>query len=80
MNPTLTAPPPQRFVEVVSDPEILGGWPVIYGTRIAAENILACIKSGYSDLRIVEGYPSMPVGGIDAVRRWAVAQGLLPAQ
>lgn len=73
----LFAPPPPRFVEVVSDPEILGGWPVIHGTRLAAENILACIKAGYTDVAIVEAYPTMPLGGIDAVRRWATAQGLL---
>lgn len=77
MATKLTAPPPPRFVEVVSDPEILGGWPVIHGTRLAAENILACIKAGYSDRQIVEAYPSMPLGGIDAVRRWAASQNLL---
>ena len=77
MATKLSAPPPPRFVEVVSDPEILGGWPVIHGTRLAAENILACIKAGYSDTQIVEGYPTMPLGGIAAVRRWAKAQGLL---
>lgn len=73
----LFAPPPPRFVEVVSDPEILGGWPVIHGTRIPAETILIYIKDGVDDRQIYVDYPSLPLGGIDAVRRWAVAQGLL---
>lgn len=77
MAAKLSAPPPPRFVEVVSDPEILGGWPVIHGTRIPAETIVACIKAGESDYDIVSAYPYMPLGGIDAVRRWATAQGLL---
>ena len=77
MATKLTAPPPPRFVEVVSDPEILGGWPVIHGTRIASETIVACIKAGESDYEIVSAYPYMPLGGIEAVRRWATTQGLL---
>lgn len=77
MATTLSAPPPPRFVEVVSDPEIQGGWPVIHGTRIPAETIVACIKDGIDDRQIYTDYPSLPLGGIDAVRRWAVAQGLI---
>lgn len=77
MATKLSAPPPPRFVEVVSDPEILGGWPVIHGTRIPAETILIYLKEGAGDREIYTDYPSLPLGGIDAVRRWAVAQGLI---
>jgi uncharacterized protein (DUF433 family) len=75
---TLIRPPRQpRPVEVVSDPEIMGGWPRVSGTRIPAETILACIVAGDDDRRIVRAYPSMPIGGMEAVRDWARALGRL---
>ena len=66
-----------RLVEVVSDPEIMGGWLCVSGTRIPAETVLACILAGEDDRAIVRGYPSMPLGGIAAVRTWAKAPGRL---
>ena len=68
---------PPRVVDVTSDPEIMGGWPCVDGTRIPAETILACILDGDDDRRIVRAYPTMPLGGIEAVRNWARAQGRL---
>jgi uncharacterized protein (DUF433 family) len=68
---------PQRIVEVTCDPEIMGGWPCVSGTRIPAETILACILAGDDDRRIVRAYPTMPLGGIEAVRAWARTQGRL---
>lgn len=66
-----------QIAEVSCDPEIMGGWPCIAGTRIPAETILACILAGDDDRRIVRAYPTMPLGGIEAVREWARAQGRL---
>ncbi len=66
-----------QAVAVTSDPEIMGGWPCVAGTRIPAETILACIIDGEDDRQIVRSYPSMPLGGIAAVRDWARAQGRL---
>jgi uncharacterized protein (DUF433 family) len=63
--------------EITCDPEIMGGWPCIAGTRIPAETILACILAGDDDRRIVRAYPTMPLGGIEAVRQWAHQQGRL---
>jgi uncharacterized protein (DUF433 family) len=75
---TMLRPPRQpRTVEVISDPEIMGGWPCVSGTRIPAETILLYIKDGASVGEIVRHYPSLPFGGIDAVRRWAEAEGKL---
>ncbi|KPF62375.1 hypothetical protein IP88_14830 [alpha proteobacterium AAP81b] len=64
-------------VEVVSDPEILGGWPCVAGTRIPAETILLYIKAGAPVAEIVTDYPTLPFGGVDAVRRWAEREGRL---
>jgi uncharacterized protein (DUF433 family) len=66
-----------RLVEVSCDPEIMGGWPCVSGTRIPAETILLYIKDGASVEEIVGDYPSLPFGGVDAVRRWAEREGKL---
>lgn len=71
MASVLPAPP---VVEIVSDPEIMGGWPCVAGTRIPAETILLMIKDGCDLREIVRHYPSLPLGGVDAVARWARAE------
>jgi uncharacterized protein (DUF433 family) len=57
--------------EVVSDPTVMSGDPVVKGTRILAETILGYLRTGYSPQAIFEDYPSLPVDGIGAVVRWA---------
>ena len=59
--------------EIVSDPTVMGGTPVVRGTRIPAATIVAYLDAGHSDREIFEDYPSLPVDGIDAVRRWHLA-------
>jgi uncharacterized protein (DUF433 family) len=59
--------------EIVSDPSVMGGVPVVRGTRVQAETILAYLRAGHGSREIFEDYPSLPVDGIDAVRVWAEA-------
>jgi uncharacterized protein (DUF433 family) len=56
--------------EVISDPSVMGGEPVIRGTRIPAATIAAYLAAGPTDREVFEDYPSLPVDGIEAVRRW----------
>jgi uncharacterized protein (DUF433 family) len=56
--------------EIVSDPTVMGGEPVVRGTRIPAAVILAYLKAGHTDRDVFEDYPSLRVDGIEAVRRW----------
>ena len=63
--------------EVISDQSVMGGEPVIRGTRIPAAIIAAYLAAGRTDREIFEDYPSLPVGAIEAVRRWGA---LAPAQ
>lgn len=56
---------------VVSDPSVMDGVPVVRGTRIPAETILAYLRGGHSRREIFEDYPTLPVDGIEAVIRWA---------
>jgi len=44
---------------IESNPEILGGKPVIKGTRIAVELILEMVQSGCSMDEIVSEYPHL---------------------
>jgi len=42
-----------------SDPKILGGKPVIRGTRISVELVLEFIAEGATEDRILESYPQL---------------------
>lgn len=59
--------------EVVSDPAVLGGIPVVRGTRVPAATVMAYLRAGRSVVEIYEDYPSLPKDGIEACRRWAAA-------
>ncbi len=52
---------------VVSDPEILGGEPVIAGTRVPVELILSELAADRTPAEILHSYPSLPLGAIDTV-------------
>ncbi|MBN9441415.1 DUF433 domain-containing protein [Bosea sp. (in: a-proteobacteria)] len=58
-------------VEVASNPGVMGGEPVVQGTRILASTIMSYLRAGASAEEIFRDYPSLPVGGIEAVIRWA---------
>ena len=62
-------------VRVVCDEEIMGGDPCIEGTRVPVESVILNLKAGYSLDRILEAYPTLPPGGIEAAIRWAEANG-----
>jgi uncharacterized protein (DUF433 family) len=57
---------------IITDPEILGGKPVIAGTRISVELILTRLVEGRSVADIVAEYPHLTVeqvtGAIDYAR------------
>lgn len=44
---------------IISDPDILGGKPVISGTRIPVDQILFLLKSGFTVEAINEEYPQL---------------------
>ncbi len=58
-------------VEIVSDPNVMSGDPVVAGTRVPAETVVAYLRAGHSEQDIYEDYPTLQPGSIDAVRRWA---------
>ncbi|MFL9826569.1 DUF433 domain-containing protein [Rhodoplanes sp. SY1] len=64
---------PSIPTEIVSDPSVMDGVPVVAGTRIPAETIVAYLRAGHSAEDVFEDYPSLPLDGIDAVAAWAEA-------
>jgi uncharacterized protein (DUF433 family) len=58
---------------IVSDPEIMGGIPVLRGTRITARSILGRIEGGDSIESILEDYPYLDRDGIEAAALYAKA-------
>ena len=57
--------------QIISDPKILGGIPVIAGTRISVELILDRIASGMSVKEILKDYPHLTISQIQAAISYA---------
>ncbi|MBK8653864.1 MAG: DUF433 domain-containing protein [Haliscomenobacter sp.] len=49
-----------QFKYILTDPQVLGGKPMIKGTRISVECILKLVASGASVKDIVAAYPDLP--------------------
>jgi len=56
---------------IISDPQILGGKPVIKGTRLSVDFILALLAEGWSPREILENYPSLTEEALRAVFAFA---------
>ena len=52
---------------IISDPNIMGGSPVIAGTRIPISVIIYRLKDGYSIKQIHDMYPWVPLEKLEAV-------------
>jgi uncharacterized protein (DUF433 family) len=56
---------------IISDPDILGGTPVVVGTRVPIGRILFLLKDGYTVEAIQQEYPHIALqtlsGAIDEV-------------
>ena len=48
------------------DPGILGGKPVVKGTRLAVEKIVELMATGWSEQQIIENYPGLTHDDISA--------------
>ena len=59
------------MVRIVADSKILGGKPVIEGTRISVEQILGLLAKGMTNEEIIESYPILSEESIRAVLGYA---------
>jgi uncharacterized protein (DUF433 family) len=44
---------------IISDPEILDGTPVFYGTRVPVKNLTDCLEAGDSIDDFIDDFPSV---------------------
>ena len=56
---------------IISNQKILGGKPVIRGTRISVEFILELLRSGMSFKEILQAYPHLKRSDLEAVLAFA---------
>jgi uncharacterized protein (DUF433 family) len=56
---------------ITANPKILGGKPVIKGTRISVEFILELLASDVSESEILQDYPHLSKEDISACLRYA---------
>ena len=60
-----------KNAQIVSDPKILSGKPVIAGTRISVELILDRFAAGMSEKEILQDYPHLTAKQIQAAAAYA---------
>ena len=56
---------------IVANPGILGGKPIVEGTRLSVEHILGLLASGMSNEEIIESHPILNEESIRAVLAYA---------
>ena len=66
----------ERYVQdrdryIASDPEILGGWPVVGGTRMLVETVAKRIDAGDTFGGLRAEFPMIPMGAFEAAYRYA---------
>ena len=59
------------MVRIVANPGILGGKPIVEGTRLSVEHILGLLASGMSNEEIIADYPDLTEESIRAVLGYA---------
>jgi uncharacterized protein (DUF433 family) len=66
----------KRDDTIVSDPEILGGMPVINGTRVLVYDLAASVKAGTPRDSILAAYPTIKEHHLDLAVAYAEANSL----
>ena len=59
------------MVRIVANPGILGGKPIVEGTRLSVEHILGLLACGMSHAEIIADYPDLTEESIRAVHAYA---------
>ena len=59
------------MVRIVANPGILGGKPIVEGTRLSVEHILGLLASGMTNEEIIKSYPILNEESIRAVLSYA---------
>jgi uncharacterized protein (DUF433 family) len=62
-----------EYPRIICDPQILGGKPVIRGTRISVEFIVELVASGASRDDILKKYPQLTGADVEQALHYAAA-------
>lgn len=62
-----------QFDRITSDPSILGGKPIVRGTRISVEIILEWVASGATRDDIVRKHPQLTIADVEQALEYAAA-------
>ena len=66
-------PSVKSLTKIVSNKGILGGTPVVAGTRVPADNVLTEVRNGSDKFIIFRCYPSLPLDSVEACLAWEKA-------
>lgn len=61
---------------IVIDPQILGGTPVISGTRIPIERVQELVRQGYTPATLKDEYPQVEMKKIQNIISYLMEAGL----
>lgn len=61
----------ENLERIVVDPAILVGKPIVQGTRVSVELVIDLLASGWSHGQILENYPTLRPGDIEACLSYA---------
>jgi uncharacterized protein (DUF433 family) len=65
-------PPQVRWPDsIASDPEVLGGKPVVRGTRLAVDFLLGLFAAGWTQKQVLENYRGLTPEALRAVFAYA---------
>ena len=56
---------------ITANPDILGGKPIIKGTRIAVEFVMDLLANGWTTEKILKNYPQLKKADVVAVLKYA---------
>jgi uncharacterized protein (DUF433 family) len=59
------------YTRIVSDPAVLGGKPIVKGTRISVEFLLELFASGATRADVLMSYPHLTTEDIEEALRYA---------
>ena len=59
------------MIRIVANPGILGGKPIVEGTRLSVEHILGLLANGMTNEEIIADYPDLTEESIRAVLAYA---------
>lgn len=57
---------------IETNPQILGGRPVVRGTRLSVEFLLGLMTKGWTEAQVLESYPHLEYDALRAVHAFSV--------